>query len=167
MLALCEPAGDDEPLIDLAPQVPVDDSFWPFVALAAEAAARRQDAAVGAWCGPRLDELGDRTIMVGLGTVVFGFAAHFAALANAATGDLDGARVRFEHAIALASRNGAALWEAHSKVELADVLMQSDAATAHAEARRMIAELGGSPLITQSARLARRVAEVSRDADRR
>lgn len=166
VLALCEPDDDDEPLIELAPLVPADDSFWPFVALAAEAGARRQDAAIGAWCASRLDELGDRTIMVGLGTVVMGFAAHYAALANVAMGDLGAARVRFERAIALTSENGAALWEAHSTVELADVLARSDAAADRAEACRSIGALRDSAITIKSARLARRVGEVARTAHR-
>ena len=126
VLALCDADLDEEPLIDLAPLVPVDDAFWPFVALAAEAGARRGDAAIGRWCAARLDELGDRTITVGLGTVVMGFAAHFAGLAHVATGNLDTARDRFGRAITLAAGNGAALWEAHSIVELADIGARSD-----------------------------------------
>jgi hypothetical protein len=107
-----------------------------------------------------------RTIIVGVGTVVMGFAAHFAALANVALGDLSAARVRFERAIALASGNGAALWEAHSIVELADVLARSDASADRAEAWRSIALLRDSPITIQSARLTRRVGEVSCAADR-
>ena len=167
VLALCEPDVDDEPLIDVAPLVPVDDSFWSFVALAAEAGARRGDAAIGQWCAHRLDELGDRTIMVGLGTVVMGFASHFAALAEVAIGDLDAARARFERALALESRNGATLWSAHSTVELADVLARSEDPDAVAAACGMLTDLGGSPITIQSARLARRIGEVSRGiADR-
>jgi hypothetical protein len=167
VLALCEPDGDGEPLIELAPLVPVDDSFWPFVALAAEAGARRQDAAIGAWCASRLDDLGDRTITVGLGTIVMGFAAHFAGLAHVACGDYDAARVRFDRALTLAARNGAALWEAHSKVELAGVLGRSDDGEVVAEGLRLLAELTDSAITAQSARVARRVAEVSRLAVRR
>jgi DNA-binding SARP family transcriptional activator len=164
VLALCEP-DDDEPLIELAPLVPADDSFWPFVALAAEAGASRSDTAIGRWCAPRLDGLGDRTIMVGLGTVVMGFATHFAALAHVAIGDLGAARARFERAITLARECGAALWEAHSIIELAGVLARSDAAATRAEARRSIAALRDSPITVQSARLARRVAQVARADD--
>ena len=162
ILALCEPDGDGEPLIELAPLVPVDDAFWPFVALAAEAGARREDAAIGAWCASRLDDLGDRTITVGLGTVVMGFAAHFAGLAHVASGDLDAARARFDRAIALSAQNGAALWEAHSKVELADVLARSDDGEVVADGLRLLAEVRSSPVTTQSARVTRRVAEVAR-----
>ena len=162
ILALCEPDGDGEPLIELAPLVPVDDSFWPFVALAAEAGARREDAAIGAWCASRLDDLGDRTITVGLGTAVMGFAAHFAGLAHVAIGDLETARDRFERAITLAAGNGAALWEAHSTVELADVLARSDDSDLRMEACRLLAALRTSPVVCASNRLARRVTEVDR-----
>jgi hypothetical protein len=161
VLALCGSDVDAEPLIEIAPLVPVDDAFWPFVALAAEAGARRHDAAIGAWCATRLDGLGDRTITVGLGTVVMGFATHFAALAQVAVGDLDAARVRFEHAVALASRNGAALWEAHSTLELAGVLARSVDRGSIDEARRLVNALCRSPIMLQSARLARHVDEVS------
>jgi hypothetical protein len=153
-------------LIEVAPLVPVDDAFWPFVALAAQAGAGRRDPAIGRWCASRLDELGDRTITVGLGTVVMGFAPHFAALAHVATGDDESARVRFERAIALSTRNGAALWTAHSQVELADVLAASDDHELVAEAHRLLAELGSSPVTIQSERLARRVHEVSHAAVR-
>ncbi len=95
-------------------------------------ARRCGDRARGAH--PRLDELGDRTITVGLGTAVMGFATHFAGLAHVATGSLDTARDRFERAIELAAGNGAALWEAHSTVELADVLCPiGRPASAHGE----------------------------------
>jgi hypothetical protein len=48
------------------------------VAYAAEAGARRRDAAIGTRCVTRLDSLRDSTITVGLGTAVIGFAAHYA-----------------------------------------------------------------------------------------
>jgi hypothetical protein len=91
-----------------------------------------------------------------------GFAAHFAALAYLASGDHDTARARFEHAIALSSQNGAALWEAHSSVELAGVLARSDERDTIDEARRLLDALRRSPITLQSARLSRRVDEVSR-----
>lgn len=164
VLALAERHDDEEPLIDIAPLVPVDDSFWPFVALAAEAGARRGDSAIGRWCAPRLDELGDQTITVGLGTAVMGFATHFGGLANVATGSLDNARDHFERAIELAGACGAALWEAHSRVELADVFARSDDPDRRTEACRLLAALRDSPVACASNRLARRVTEVGRAA---
>ncbi len=113
---------------------------------------------------PRLDELGDRTITVGLGTAVMGFATHFVGLAHVATGSLDTARNRFERAIELAAGNGAALWEAHSNVELADVCARSDDPHLLAESRLMLAALRASPVVRASNRLARRVTEVGRVA---
>ncbi|MGH9135078.1 MAG: AfsR/SARP family transcriptional regulator [Ilumatobacteraceae bacterium] len=162
ILALCEPDRDAFSLIDLAPRVPLDDSFWPWVAFAAEAGARRGDAAIGAWCADRLDALGDCTITVGLGTVVMGFAAHYAGLARVASGELDAARCRFDRAIALASGNGAELWRAHSTVELAEVLARSGDPATVAEAQRLLDELSVSPIVRASNRLARRVDEVTR-----
>ncbi|HWM20411.1 MAG TPA: AfsR/SARP family transcriptional regulator [Ilumatobacteraceae bacterium] len=161
VLALCDLGVGDEPLVEIAPDVPVDDAFWPFVAYAAEAGARRRDAAIGTWCATRLDSLRDSTITVGLGTVVIGFAAHYAGLARVAIGDLEGARTRLEHAIALAGRSGASLWQAHSMVELADVLVRSDASDAGADARRLHDELACSPVVDGSARLTRRIVEVA------
>ena len=164
VLALCDADVDDEPLAEIAPAVPADDAFWSFVALAAEAGARRRDAEIGRWCATRLDSLGDHTITVGLGTVVMGFAAHFAALAHVAIGDLDGARTRLEHSIVLATRNGAALWEAHSTVELADVLARSDDPDVAAQAHRLLDQLACSPVALRSTRLTRRIAEVGENA---
>ena len=96
-----------------------------------------------------------------------GFATHFAGLAHVATGSLDTARDRFERAIELAARNGAALWEAHSTVELADVCARSDDPHLLTESRLMLAALRDSPVVRASNRLARRVTEVGRAAVRR
>ena len=74
------------------------------------------------------------------------------------------ARVRFDRAIELAAANGAALWEAHSTVELADVYARSDDPRLLTEARRMLAALRVSPVVSASNRLARRVTEVDRAA---
>ena len=93
-----------------------------------------------------------------------GFAAHFAGLAHVATGNLDTARDRFGRAITLAAGNGAALWEAHSIVELADIGARSDDPGLLADSRRMLAALRASPVVCASKRLARRVTEVDRAA---
>ncbi len=133
-------------MIELAPLVPVDDAFWPFVALAAEAGARREDVAIGPSCASRLDDLGDRTITVGLGTIVMGFAAHFAGLAHVACGDLAAAPhpVRTGDHTLHAERGGVV--GSALKVGLADVLAGSDHGDVVAEGLRFLAELRRSPV---------------------
>lgn len=114
--------GDEQAAASLrgvADEVPVDGAHGAFVGLAAEAAARRADAALGEWCEPHLRALGDRTIVVGLGGTVLGFARHFLGHALAAQGRIDDALDEFARAADLARSSGAALWEAHSTVEYA------------------------------------------------
>ena len=79
----------------------------------------------------------------------------------------DRARDRFERAIKLAAGYGAALWEAHSTVELADVCARSDDPHLLTESRLMLGALRDSPVVRASNRLARRVTEVGRAAVRR
>ncbi|MCU0261189.1 MAG: AfsR/SARP family transcriptional regulator [Ilumatobacteraceae bacterium] len=123
--ATCAVAGDDAAARDLVAEcagVQRDDSYWALLAIAAIAAAERRDAELGGWCAERLEVLGDCTVVVGLGSIVLGFAHHYLGLARVATGDLDLAARHFEQASELAERQGADLWQAHSDVELASVL---------------------------------------------
>ncbi len=94
-------------MIDEVPTA--DDTFPLFVALAAEVAARDGHPELGAWCADRLDEMGDLTVTIGLGTIVMGFAAHFAGFAHAATGNVKEAVARFDRARSLALDSGADL----------------------------------------------------------
>jgi DNA-binding SARP family transcriptional activator len=164
ILALCEDEGQRTRLRDVATQVrPDDDSFSAFVAVAAEVAARTGDAELGAWCLSHLDGRGDTTIVVGLGTLVMGFARFFAGLARVATGKLDGAARDFEAAAGLAIANGARLWHEHATVELAGVLAQTGADADRARGRKLLD--GITPC---SPRVRRRYDEVSAvlDGDR-
>ncbi len=150
--------GDDAvaaQLATLAPQVPADDSLAVFVALAAEIAADREDAALGAWCASQLELLGDRTLMSGLGTVVMGLGGHYAGLARIAMGDLDRAAEHLAAAADRAAQVGARLWWAYSSVELADVQRRTGAP---GQAEGVLVEIDASGLPALSARLARRVA---------
>ena len=133
-----------------------DDTFPLFVALAAEVAARDGHAELGAWCADRLDEMGDLTVTIGLGTIVMGFAAHFAGFAHAATGNVDEAVARFDRARTLALDSGADLWAAHSSIELAALLAPSldEAVMAHVDGLAVEAAL--MVAVSGSDRLARR-----------
>ena len=166
VLALC---GDplEQPLVEIATQIrPDDDSFAAFVAIAAEVAARTGDAELGGWCLHHLEPRDDSTIVVGLGTIVMGFARHFAGLSRVATGDLDGAAADLEHAAWMATANGADLWRSHATVELADVLSRSDRAADRDRAWMLVdGLLADGPHL--SPRLARRCGEVAAAVDGR
>ena len=153
--------------MEIATQIrPDDDSFAAFVAIAAEVAARTGDAELGEWCLRHLEPRDDSTIVVGLGTIVMGFARHFAGLSRVATGDLDGAAADFEHAAWMATANGADLWRNHATVELADVLSRSDRAADRDRASMLVDRLlADGPHL--SPRLARRCGEVAAAVDGR
>ena len=119
--ALCGRSDADE-VMDICEQVAINDSFPPFLAFASLVALRDGHAGLGSWCAERLDALGDRTIVVGFGTLVLGFAPHFAALAHQATGERDRARLAFTRACELAAQGGADLWRGYSSLGLATVL---------------------------------------------
>jgi hypothetical protein len=133
-----------------------DDSFGAFTALAAEVAARTADAELGAWCLRHLEARGDRTIVVGLGTLVMGFARHYAGLARLATGDVDGSSGDLRAAARMAADNGAHLWHGHSMVELAEVLGRSGRIPDRDRARTLIDRID-----VWSPRLGRRRREVA------
>jgi DNA-binding SARP family transcriptional activator len=119
--ALCG-RGDADGLMDICDEVAVNDSFPPFLAFASLVAARDGHAVLGSWCADRLDAIGDGTILVGFGTLVLGFARHYAAVASQALGDHARARRGFERALELSSRSGADLWCAYSSLGLATEL---------------------------------------------
>jgi DNA-binding SARP family transcriptional activator len=156
--ALVAWCGDDataDRLMAIGRQLPRDDAFDVFAALGAEVAARRHDEALGAWCGSQLAPLSGRTVMVGLGTCVLGFADHFTGLASVATGELDRATALLNRALADARSAGATLWAAHSSVELAAVL----AAMGHHEAA--LTTLGAIDVSGTTERVRRRIDEVT------
>jgi len=157
VLALCGDRERAPSLLDVARQIRVgDDSFGAFTALAAEVAARAGDAELGAWCLPHLEARGDRTVVVGLGTLVMGFARHFAGFARLATGDADGACRDFETAARMATENGARLWHAHATVELVDALHRSGKRADRDRAAMLI-----DRIVALSPRLGRRRREVA------
>ncbi|MEY4339326.1 MAG: hypothetical protein RLZ14_1176, partial [Actinomycetota bacterium] len=159
--AVLAAAGDVESAEQLAmgaADVVPDDSYDVFLALSAEVAARRGDAALGRWCAAQLASAGDRTMMSGIGTVMLGFATHFHGLALAAAGDLRAARVHLMRAADSAGAAEAWLWWAHSQVELADVL---GALSDREGAAAALAAACRSSVMSASPRLARRVAEVT------
>jgi|GEM_PF-4616385 len=159
VLALCGRFSAAQ-LLDVADEVPLDDSYLPFVALAAEVAARERDLALGAWCAPRLDAQRDLAVTAGLGSVVLGFAAHYAGLAHLAVGDVRAAIVRLERARALGIGADAPLWAAHAAVELAAVLASSSDRVDIARAEELRAETAAVVESSGSVRLARRHAAV-------
>lgn len=155
--ALAAWSGDDATasrLLDIAGQLPRDDAFPTFAALSAEVAARRHDPTLGAWCQAALTPLSGRTVLVGLGTAVLGFADHFLALATVATGDLHRAAELLTRSRDAARSAGARLWEDRSTVELAAVLATLGDRPA---ARRA---LGAVDQTTTSVRVRRRLDEV-------
>jgi DNA-binding SARP family transcriptional activator len=159
LLALC---GQDppRPLIEVAHELRCDDDSFPaFTAIAAEVAARQGDAELGAWCLRHLRARGDTTIIVGLGTLVMGFARHFAGLARVAMDDLTGAAADFDHAAWMATANGAELWRDHATVELADVLRRIGRPADRERAWGLVDGLRARA--ARSARLARRSDEVA------
>jgi DNA-binding SARP family transcriptional activator len=156
--AIAAIAGDDDMaarLGDVADDVPADGSHALFTALAAEVAARHGDARLGAWCRPRLEALGDRVVLVGLGTSALGFAPHFVGLAAVATDDVDAAVAAFDRAVRLARRSDTGLWEGHALAELLDARIRSDAAR-DPQAEERLRELSD----LDAPRLQRRIAEV-------
>jgi hypothetical protein len=160
LLALCGDSDAGGRLFDVATNVRTDDdTFAVFTALAAEVAARTNDGELGRWCLGHLEPRGDTTIVLGLGTIVMGFAKHFAGLARMAIGDLDGAATDLEHAAWMATANGADLWRAHSTVELADVLARTDRPADRERAAALVSGLRAG--VPSSPRLARRRDEVA------
>lgn len=162
-------AGDEETaatLIDVADDVPLDDSHSVFVTLAAEVAARRGDTRLGAWCECWLSSHQELTVMVGLGTAVMGFRAHGAGLASVARGRFDDACDRFEQAVELASSAGAWLWRVHSQLELAAALVARGGPDDLPRARALLDELSTSSVCAASPRATRRLGEVLELADR-
>jgi DNA-binding SARP family transcriptional activator len=127
--ALCG-RGDAAGLANIREQVAINDSFPAFLAFSALVAQRDGHEALGAWCAERLDALGDTTVLAGFGTLVIGFAAHYAALGYQAMGDDDRAREAFGRALELSERAGADLWSAYSSVGLANASMSREHADA-------------------------------------
>lgn len=158
--AICGDEQHAASLADIEPKVPRDASYLPFTAIAAETAARRGDAVLADRVIGPLDAVGDHAVLVGLGTVVLGFGAHFAGLACVARSDLGGAEQRLTRAVDLAGGAGAPLWEAHSLVELAAVLAARREPPAQDRAARILDDLRNGPVAAVSARLARRITEV-------
>jgi DNA-binding SARP family transcriptional activator len=168
VLALCGDPSMELPLLEVAGHIrPDEDSFPAFLGMAAEVAARRGDGELGAWCLARLVPRGDTTLVVGLGTIVMGFARHFAGLARAATGDLDGAATELERAAWMATANGAHLWRGHATVELADVLARTGREVDRERAKLLLDGLGPDDAPETSPRVARRRAEVAVVLERR
>ena len=155
--ALCGDVEAAESLLEIGHEMPRNDGYPSFCALSANVAALRCDARLGAWCAPRLDALGDRAIVVGLGTAVLGFAPHVAALARVATGETVAAVERFERAIDLAHEAGAWLWRAHSLAELAVVLSRQPDEASQARAASILEQLEASGVAQRSPRVMRRV----------
>jgi hypothetical protein len=145
--------GDAERLWALADDVPIDDLHLSFAALAAEVASRDHHAELGAWCAPFLDAHGDLAVTIGLGSVVMGFAAHFAGHAHLACGDRAGAVERFDRARALARGAGADLWAAHSSLALAEILAESADRVDVARAAELVAEVEPIAAASGSVRL--------------
>lgn len=158
VLALCGDRKEATRLAEIADRVPNDDSRMAFVALSAQVAASGCDREFGAWCAPHLEQLDGLTIVVGLGTAVLGFAAHFAGLARIATGELGEAVTHLERASSLAAEAGAHLWSAHSDIELADVLGRGGRID---EARVQLAAVEEGDMLQQSRRLGSRFGVVS------
>jgi hypothetical protein len=92
--------------------------------------------------------------VVGLGTILLGVAPHFAGVARAACGDVDGAIERLTHAHTLATASGAHLWSGHSAALLARLLFERDQPGDVERAGALVVEVTSSPAIEQSARLA-------------
>jgi len=157
--AVCGMADADD-VMAVADDVPSDDLLMPFVAFAAVTAARDHHAALGSWCLERLEPMGDATIVVGLGTNVLGFAAHFAALSHEATGDFERARGSYEQSRRLADDVGARLWWAYSSVGLASVLTASADNHAQRTAIELLAEVDEVAAASGSVRLARLSSDV-------
>lgn len=150
-----------ERLSDIVDKIPHDASYLPALALAAQVARLRGDGMLAEHCIAPLDALRDGAVLVGLGSATLGFAAHFAGLAAATMGDLAGAERRLRRAAVLGRTSGAALWEAHSLVELAAVLASNavDPGAKH-EAAELLARVRETSAAQGSARLAARLAEV-------
>ena len=159
--ALCGDVEAADSLLELGRCAPRNDGYPSFCALAANVAAMRCDDHLGAWCAPRLDALGERAIVVGLGTAVLGFASHFAGLARVATGETEAAIARFERAVELAHDAGAWLWRAHSLVELAAVLARQADDTSRARSTELLEQLQASGTAQRSPRVMRRVHHVA------
>jgi DNA-binding SARP family transcriptional activator len=168
VLALCGDPLMEMPLLEVAGHIrPDEDSFPAFLAIAAEVAARRGDAELGAWCLSHLEPRGDTTIVVGLGTLVMGFARYFAGLARSATGDLEGAAADLERAAWMATANGAHVWRGHATVELADVLARTGRPADRERARLLLDGLATDGGPGSSPRIDRRRAEVAAALARR
>ncbi len=154
-------AGDSDSAVGLATAAPLvvpDDTYDVFLSLSAEVAARRHDAPLGRWCAERLEPMGERTVMSGIGTAVLGFSKHYLGLAHVAEGDLRRARTQLAQAADAAARTEAWLWWAHSQVELADVEGLLGNLQAADDALGAVAR---SSVVEASPRLTRRVAEVA------
>jgi DNA-binding SARP family transcriptional activator len=161
MVELCT-QGDGSKLLEIAPDVVQDDLYPSFVGLSAVVAARARNRELGAYCAPILDGLGSATLASGFGSVVVGYASHFAGLAHVALGDLTAAVSRLESACELAEASGALLWLDWSRIELAAALLERGEDGDAARAAMLWNAVGAAPPIRASARLARRHEEVGR-----
>lgn len=152
LAAWCGDAQHAGELRSIALQVPKDDYFLIFVALAAEVARDRGDPELAAWCRDPLEDAGDSAIIGGFGTVVVGFAPHYAALAAASCGDREAEELA-ERAVRLADWSGARLWAGHSRAELAALLVEDGRLD---RAETMLAGAAEAAAATGSTRLAER-----------
>jgi DNA-binding SARP family transcriptional activator len=147
-------------LLDVAHTIPRDDVFLTFVALAAEASRDHELPELARWCVEELRSIGDRTIVMGLGTAVFGFGQFFLGVAHGAAGDLADAEVALRRAVELSAASGADLWTAHAEVNLAGTLARIGTAHAIEEARQLVHLVENRRVTKAAARVRRHLAAV-------
>lgn len=152
--ALCGKA-DAAALWSVCQDVPVDDSFLPFAALAAVVADRDRHAELGAWCATQLDPVGDIVVIIGLGSLVLGFAPYYSGLAHRAMGDEPTCRRRVERSRDLADEGGLRLWVGYAEAALAESLFASGDPEAAAVAASLVASVGRIVTTSGSVRLQR------------
>ena len=161
LLALCRDAEAGVPLLDVARRIRSDDdTFAVFTAMAAEVAARTEDAgsAIGAWSISQ--PLGDSTIVLGLGTVVMGFARHFTDSPGGRPAISTAPRPTSSAPLDLPPATVLSLWRGHSVVELAEPLARKDHPADQERAEALLADVRNG--VPSSPRLARRCDEAAR-----
>ena len=121
-------------------EVPRDSEWLPTLALLVRVGARLGDAQRTGRMGVLLEPYADRAVIAGRAAICLGPVARYIAIAAATTGRLEEAAARFEQAMAIARRWGAAPTVASIRLELADVLERAGDAASAQRARELRAE---------------------------
>lgn len=159
-LLLVLAGGLDEDPMTLVEQLPADATRIPSIAVAALVALELGDRNLAAFCVTEFESMPDVVLATGLGTLLFGFVPHLRGSLRLELDDVDGAIGDLERALELTEPSGAQLWLDHLRTDLALALQRRNAPGDLGRAEELRGAVQAGPLLSVSARLARRFARL-------